>query len=589
MTIPQMLIFANLFMVLVLFIWGRWRYDVVALLALLVAVIVGIVPASEAYIGFSNPAVITVAAVLVVSRGLQNSGIIERLVHILDRAGQNLTLQVALLTSLVAFLSAFMNNVGALAIFIPVAVRMARKNNLSPGIFLMPMAFASLLGGMTTVIGTPPNIILANFRAQTGSAPFGMFDFTPVGLGVALVGLLFVSLVGWRLVPRRKSASSGDLFEIQEYITELKLTAESTLIGRRIRDLPRLAKADAQIVGLIRGGVHHIAPSSFEVLQDQDILIAEADAENLKKLLGSGLELSESKFSNLKELESEDIQILEAIIKPGSVAQYQTARSLNLRARYGVNLLGISREGTRLRKELGQVVLHPGDILLLQGRSGVLQESFTSLGLLPLADRGLDLSKSRSAYLALGIFAVSILVAAFNLLPVQVAFMGAAVAMVITRVVNLRDAYQSIDWPILVLLGGMIPVGQALETTGGADLIANGILSLANQTPPAVTLVVILVGTMFLSDLVNNAAAALLMAPIAVSVAQGLGVSIDPFLMAVAIGASCAFLTPIGHQSNTLVLGPGGYRFGDYWKMGLPLEILIAVVAIPLLLVFFPL
>jgi di/tricarboxylate transporter len=591
MTTGQWIIFGTLLLTLVLFITGRWRYDMVALIALLIVTLAGLIPGDQVFIGFSNPAVVTVAAVLVLSKGLQNSGIVDLIGEWLSNLKGGITIQLAALTAIVAVLSAFMNNVGALALLLPVVMQLARKKKIPASSLLMPIAFASLLGGMTTLIGTPPNIIAASFREQAGAEPFRMFDFTPVGGGIAVAGLLFIILVGWRLIPSRRGGdASKSLFDIENYITEVRISAKSNLAGRRLREIGDFSKAEVLIIGLVRGGERRMEPSAHTKLQANDILIVSADTENIKKLAGtSGIELVGSEKIHREDLESDDVAIMEAVVMPNSLMAGGTARSLDLRARYGVNLLAISRQGKLLRTRLDRIRFRTGDVVLLQSHAETMRNMVETLGSLPLAGRNLQIGQPRKMILALAIFISALAVAAMGLIPVQVSVVAAVVLMVIVRLVSLQDAYESVDWPIIILLGAMIPVGSALETTGGADLIANSILRISDQLPAAAVLIVILVATMFLSDLVNNAAAVVLMAPIGISVAHGMAASIDPFLMAITIGASCAFLTPIGHQSNTLVMGPGGYKFGDYWRMGLLLEVVVAVVAIPLILLYWPL
>ncbi len=591
MNIEQWIIFGTLLLTLVLFVSGRWRYDIVALIALLIVTLTGLEPVENAFTGFSNPAVITVAAVLVLSRGLQNSGVVEWIGQWLSRLKGGISVQLFALTGIIMVLSAFMNNVGALALFLPVVLELARKKQLRPSALLMPIAFASLLGGMTTLIGTPPNIIVSSFREQTGAEPFSMFDFSPVGVGVAIIGVLFISLFGWRLIPNRRSkATIINLFEIENYVTEVRLPESSKLVGKAIREIPDFSNAEAIIIGLVRRRERRMEPSPRTILRAEDILILSSDTENLKKLVeDAGLELVGSEKLGQSDLQSEDISLIEAVVMPNSLMLGGTARSLNLRAAYGVNLLAISRQGHIMRSRLDRIRFRNGDVLLLQCHSEMLKETVETLGCLPLAGRGLRIGQTRKLLTTLLIFGAALLFSAFGLIPVQISFVAAAVLMILFKILTLGEAYQSIDWPIIILLGAMIPVGEALETTGGAQLIADSLLSLSGVMPAAGTLVIALVATMFLSDLVNNAAAVVLMAPIGIHVAQGMGVSTDPFLIAIAIGASCAFLTPIGHQSNTLVMGPGGYKFGDYWRMGLILEILVVVVAIPLILMFWPL
>jgi di/tricarboxylate transporter len=591
MTIEQSIVFTVLFLCFVLFALGRWRYDIVSLLALLVVTIAGIVPAEQAFSGFGHPAVITVAAVLVASRGLSNSGLVSSIASWLGRLGERPTILLLALTALVTICSAFMNNVGALALLMPVAIQIARKSGRPPSVFLMPLAFGSLLGGMTTLIGTPPNIIIATFRAQVTKEPFGMFDFSPVGMGVAIPGVLFLALLGWRLIPQRKGqVSREELFHIKDYITEVRIPENSKMVSKTLHDLERAVEEEVTVLGLVRGEKRLLAPSIFEYLQPGDILIVEADSQAIKSLIdATGLEFVGGKEMGSEAVGSDEVSVMEAVVKPDSPMIGNTAWTLSLRWRYGVNLLGVARHGEQLEERLRKVQFIAGDILLLQGATEGLQEMLQTLGCLPLAERGLRLGQPRRIVFAVGLFSTALTVAATGFLPVQVSFVALGVAMVMAKLISLRDVYDAIDWPIIVLLGGMIPVGQALESTGGAQLVADGLLRISGQMPAPATLAIVLVGTMFLSDLVNNAAAAILMAPIAIGVAAGMGASADPFLMAVAVGASCAFLTPIGHQSNALVMGPGGYRFGDYWRMGLPLEVLIAAIAIPLIVWFWPL
>ena len=591
MTTDQTIIFALLGLTLFLFVTGRWRYDVVALVPLVLATLFGLIPADEAFAGFGHPAVITVAAVLVVSRGLQGSGMVELLARWLAKAGANPTIQVLLMTSVVAFLSAFMNNVGALALMMPVAIRLARESNRSPSYLLMPLAFGSLLGGLVTLTGTPPNIIIATYRAQTGADPFRMFDFTPVGLGVAVVGVLFVGLIGWRLTPARKGqAGAEELLNVQDYMTEVSVPEGSQAAGMLVQDIEDGDNGATRVLSVIRDQRRLAAPSGFLSIREGDVLIVQGDSDALQNLIEStGVELITDEHLSSEQLSSEGVSVVEAVVAPRASAVGRSAQRLRLRGRYGINLLALARQGARLHDRLSELEFAVGDIALLQGPSDLVADAMADLGLLPLAEREVRLGQQRRLLTGLAVVVGAVVAAATGLLEIQIAFLLGAMAMVFVGLVSLREAYQSVDWPIIVLLGALIPVGGALESTGAAQILADGLVSISGGLQPWLLLTVVLVGTMFLSDLVNNAAAAVIMAPIAISVALGLGVSSDPFLMAVAIGASSAFLTPIGHQSNTLVMGPGGYLFRDYWRMGLPLEILIVVVAIPLILVAWPL
>tara|TARA_R110001606_G_scaffold345151_1_gene493919 strand:- start:37838 stop:39613 length:1776 start_codon:yes stop_codon:yes gene_type:complete len=583
----QAIVFAVLAITLALFIWDKLRFDVVSMLALLAVALAGLVPADQVFAGFGHPAVVTVAAVLVISQGLVNAGVVDIIARFLGKVGNHPTVQVATLTAMVAVCSAFMNNVGALALLMPVAVWMSRQSGNSPSILLMPLAFGSLLGGMTTLIGTPPNIIIASYRQ--GEAPFGMFDFLPVGGAVALAGVLFIALVGWRLTPRRKeNGDQQELFSVGDYLAEVRLPEESKSAGGTLHDLlEKLGDdADVAVVGLIRDENRQLAPSTYRVLRGNDILLLQADTDSLQQLLdNTDLEIAEQTAEEGREdLGAGDVQVSELVIGSESSLIGRSASRLKLRERYGVNVLAVARQGHRVKKRIGAMSFNAGDILLVQGTGEAIGGFVADLNCLPLADRGLRIGNPRRSLLATGIFAAALVLIVAGVLPAAIALVAAAVAMVIVGLLTSAQAYKSIDWSIIVLLAAMIPVGGALESSGGAELIANQMLALGQGLPAAAIVAVVLVGTMLLSNVVNNAAAAILVAPIALSLAGHMELPSDPLLMAVAVGASAAFLTPIGHQSNALVMEPGGYRFGDYWRLGLPLSLLLVVVAVPMIL-----
>jgi len=615
MTGEQLIVFGVLAATLVLFVWNRWRYDLVALAALLACALTGVVPAEEVFAGLGHPAVISVAAVLVLSRGLLNAGVVDSVARRLMQVGERPWAQVAALTGIVALSSGFMNNVGALALFMPVAIWMSRQSGRSPSYLLMPLAFGSLLGGTLTLIGTPPKLIIAGYRAEAGEAPFGMFAFLPVGAAVTVAGVLFIALLGWRLVPRRQEQEgNGDLFEISAYLTEVRVPEGCKYAGRTLHALIGAVQdeADVQVIALIRGDERQRMPSTYEVLREGDILLVEADSDSLKALLDvTGVELAadveeqENKAHDEQEAAEQAVEqekaeknhksrhgeltLAEAIVSPGSMLVGTSASGLDLRERHGVNVLAVARQGQRLRQRLGEIRFAAGDILLLQAREDALQSSLNSLGCLPLASRGLSITTPRNVMLASAIFAITLASIAFGLLPAATALVTGALVMILVGLIPLGRIYESIDMPVIVLVAAMLPVGQALETTGGSQLIADALLELGQSLPAAATLALLMVAVMLISNVVNNAAAAVLAAPVAISLARGMDASVDPFLMAVAIGASCAFLTPIGHQSNTLVMAPGGYRFGDYWRLGLPLSILVVLCAVPAILWIWPL
>ncbi|WP_431474251.1 SLC13 family permease [Marinobacter sp. KM021] len=597
----QWTVFLILGTTLALFIWNRLRFDIVAMLALLAVAVSGLVAPDQLFAGFGHPAVITVAAVLVISQGLVNGGVVDAVARLLGKVGRNAVLQVITLTLVVALCSGFINNVGALALLMPVAIWMSRQSGRSPSLLLMPLAFGSLLGGTITLIGTPPNIIIASYR-EAGS--FGLFDFAPVGLAITAVGIVFIGVIGWRLTPKRDDPAGGDkLFSVGEYVTELKVPEESPFAGGTLHNLLTSGGTEKSLVvlALIRGEEVSPAPSTFNVLKCGDVLLVEADTESLQEFVEqTGLALANavndedeegkesepmtSREGTEEQVAAGDVRLTEAVISPSSRLIGRSANRLNLRERYGLNVVAIARQGHRLKRRLAEIRFRSGDILLVQGYEDNLLSTLQTLGCLPLAERGLTLGREKNLWLAGGVFLAAIAIILSGLLTPPVALVACAVAMVLVQLMDAGDAYRAIDWPVIVLLAAMIPVGQALETTGGAALIAEQILTVAQGQAAWVALSIILVGTMLLSNVVNNAAAAILVAPIALGVSSQLGLASDAVLMAVAVGASCAFLTPIGHQSNALVMEPAGYRFGDYWRLGLPLSVLVTVVAVPMIL-----
>ncbi|MFW6269522.1 MAG: SLC13 family permease [Bacillota bacterium] len=572
---------------LVMFIWSKLRYDLVALLALLIIGIGDIIPAEQIFTGLGHPAVITVVGVLVVSRALLNAGIVDYIANLILKKGKGTFSQIASLTGISALSSSFMNNVGALSLFMPVTLSITKKSENPASIYLMPLAFGSILGGLFTLIGTPPNIIIATFRTQTEAGePFRMFDFLPVGGPIVFIGVLFIILIGWRLLPRREGeTSSEDMMGITNYLTELEIPEDSKLAGGCISDLEIEEGEEITIVDLIRRGKNYPVPDWSQTLKEGDILVIKADTEELKSFIDSNdLKMAESKDIDEARLSSRDVELLEVVVQPDSFLEGKTASSLSLRTRYGINLLGVAREDQDLRARLKNVIIKSGDVLLLQGKRETLYDIIPRMGCLPLAKRELQLEKPRKILEALTIFLLAIISAATGIIPVQISFLGAAVIYILTGFVSLEEAYDSIDWPVIVLLGSMFPLSKALEVTGGSQMIASIILNVAQDMAAWLALGIVFTGTMLLSNIINNAAATVLMAPIATSIAQGMGISADAFLMGVAVSASCAFLTPIGHQNNTLVMGPGGYKFSDFWKMGLPLSIIVVITAVPLLL-----
>ena len=589
MTGAQASAFAVVTVMMGLFVWGRLRYDLVAGLALLAAVALGIVPPEEAFRGFSDDIVVIVATALVVSAAVAKSGLVERLIAPIVPHLGTVGRQVIVLVGLVILLSAFVKNVGALAILMPIAFQIARKAGTPPSAVLMPLAFGSLLGGLTTLIGTSPNVIVARMRADLLGEPFRMFDFLPVGAGIAAAGLAFL-VVGYRLLPsgRQGAASMDAAFTMKGYTTEAALPADSPLANKTLAELEGMSDGEVTVTTVIREGGRRYTPGRNWTLYPEDILILQGEPAALDRLVGRTKLTLATKEVRAGDNPGAQVGVVEAVITGDSPMVGRSVAALALRQRYAVTLVAVSRRGASLRQRLSAVRFQPGDVVVLQGDLASLPGTLGELRCLPLASRGLSLGAGRSQWLPAAVLAVAMIVVALQLVPVAVAFFAAAVTMVLFRVLSLREAYEAVEWPILILLGALIPVSGALHSTGATEVIAGWLSLAAQQLPPVGALALILIVAMAVTPFLNNAATVLMMAPIAASLAGNLGLRPDAFLMAVAVGAGCDFLTPIGHQCNTLVMGPGGYRFGDYWRLGLPLSLIVIVVGVPLIAFVWP-
>ena len=589
MTLDQGLAFAIIIGMMALFAWGRLRYDLVAVLALLAAVAAGIVPPNKAFNGFSDDIVIIVASALVVSAAVARSGVVERMVRMLGPYLTTVTRQIVALVGSVTVLSGFVKNIGALAMLMPVAFQLARRTGTSPSSLLMPMSFGALLGGIVTLVGTSPNIIVARVREQILGQPFHMFDFTPVGAGIAIVGVIFLTF-GWRLLPKdRKGAVSMDAaFNLEGYTTEVTVPKDSPAAGVTVKALEELGENEIEVITLLRGRTRRYEPAGNTQIKAGDILILRGEPQALERVVAlEKLKLAREGKSHEIDTPSDEIGVMEAVITPDSELVGSSVGQLKLFDRHAVNLLAISRRGRRITPRLREVKLRAGDVLVLRGNLAAMPETLGELHCLPLAERDLNIGR-KGSLIPVCVLAAAMALVAFNLVSVAIAFFGAAVILLLAGSLSLREAYDAIEWPILVMLGALIPVSDALRTTGGTELIATWLSNAAMPLPAVGALALLLAAAMAVTPFLNNAATVLVMAPIAASFAHRLGYNPDAFLMAVAIGAACDFLTPIGHQCNTLVMGPGGYRFGDYWRLGLPLSLIVLAVGVPLIALFWP-
>jgi di/tricarboxylate transporter len=561
---------------------------VVACCALVAAVALGVVPVNHAFSGFSDDIVIIVGSALVVSAGVARSGVVDTAIKKFFPHLTSMRAQLALLMIVVAVLSAFIKNIGALAIMMPVAFQFARRAGVSPSRYLMPMAFSALLGGLMTQIGTSPNIVVSRLRGEMTGTPFSMFDFTPVGGILTLVGVTFLLFFYWLVPERRKQSSTiEEAVEISNYASEATVTGTSTVMGRPLSELLKLGENEVVATAVLRGATR-MSPFPDLILREEDSIVLEGRSSVLDRVIsGARLKLSGKALPQSGKLQ-QDLISIEAVISRQSVLAGLSARELALSYTRGVNLLAVSRRGERLRERLRDLVLQEGDVIVLQGGRQTLPIVLQDLALLPLAQQEVMLGTQRRALIPIAILALAMILTALGYAPVAVAFFAAALGMAVFRAVPLNDLYKSVDGPILVMLGALIPVSDSLRTTGGSELIAGWLGQVAHSLPPYGAIALIMITAMAVTPFLNNAATVLVMGPIAVSFATTLGFRPEAFLMAVAIGAGSDFLTPVGHQCNTLVMGPGGYKFSDYPRLGLPLSFLIVIVSIPTLMWFWP-
>jgi di/tricarboxylate transporter len=591
-TFQQLAAIGIVLTMLVLFVWDRWRYDLVAMSALLAALVLGTVEPDDAFEGFADPVIVTIAAVLVASRAVARSGILDRAVQRLLAQVNEPSLQIGVLATAVGLMSAFIKNVGTLGIFIPIAIQVARRSRQSPSIYLMPLAFASLIGGTITQIGTSPNLLISTVRQDLGGPPFGMFDYAWVGLPLTLLAVVFLAF-GWRLLPkdRRGRPSAAERFDPGSYTIELAVGPQSPFAGKTVGDLEAAAKGDLVVTSVARGGTRNRIPNQQWPLMAGDVVTVQADPQPLKAIVSAiGLDIVHAEDTNRPAEEgASETTTVEVIVAAGSPLVGETAQSVRLRQTYNVNFLAVSRAGRRIDRELRTHVFEIGDIIVLQGLEGSMAAAIGDLKLLPLADRSLDLATPSRGAVSLAVLAVAMVLVAFKIAPVGVAFFGAAVAIVWLRQITLRDAYDAIEGPVLVMLAVLIPIARSLERTGVTKIAGDALASLGSALPGEAAVAMMLAAAMIATPFLNNAAAVLMLGPLAGAVAGGLGYKPEPFLMAVALGCACDFMTPIGHQNNLLVMGPGGYRFGDYWRLGLPLSLMILILGTMLILAAWPL
>jgi di/tricarboxylate transporter len=585
----QALAFALIAVTLGLFVWGRWRYDLVALLSLITGVLIGVVPAAHAFDGFKSDVVVVIAAALVISAAFQRSGLAELVLRPLLKRATSEASQVRVLSLAVALLSMATKNVGALALLMPVAQQQARRTGASPSRVLMPMSFASLFGGLVTLVGTSPNIIVSQVRQETLGRPFGMYDFAPVGLGLTALGLGFLAYA-YRILPTNRSprAPLTEALSSKAYVTEA-IAPEGWSGGpKRVSEIRNAGGGDVEVVGLAGRGGRTTKPRPNAFVRAGDVVQLKGDPNVLHQLIAR-LGWRPHRAEHPLDGRGEEQRSVEAVVGADSVLTGKSAKKIDLQGRFNVKLLAVARSGRRLEQRLPATPFRAGDVLVLRGAESDLTRAMTELGALPLADRSVQLGGRRPLRAPVLIVAAAMALVAFNVIPVAIAFAGAALLMPLSRSISMREAYAALDASVLVLVAALIPISQALQQTGGADAVASALSGLLAHAPPYLVLAIMLTAAMAAAPFLHNAPTVLILAPVAVGLARRLGVSPDALLMGVAVGAACDFLTPIGHQCNTLVLGPGGYRFSDYTRLGAPLSLLVIVAGAALIAFVWPL
>lgn len=590
MTFEQGLAFGLVGVTVIAFLWGRWRFDVVALCALAAGVLVGLIPVEDAFSGLSNDIVVIIGSALVLSAAVARSGIVDTLIAPLLPHLKGERSQVPFFGAATALLSMVTKNVGALALLMPSALAIVKRTGVSPGRLLMPMSFASLVGGLAVLVGTSPNIIVSGVRQEALGKPFQMFDFMPVGGILTVLTLIYLSFA-YRILPKGRVAAAGidSALDAKTYVTEVEAPQGWSWGRSTIGAIQSFEGGRVEVVALLRNGKRIEAPHANVKVRPGDHLLLEANQAELNELIvRAKLKLTRSDRPVVMEEPTDEVRVVEAIVGPNSDLIGSTAKQMDLHRAYGVNLLGVSRSGFRIRGPLARVGLRSGDIMVLQGGEKALPAVLRALDCLPLAEREVRLGGIRHAVLAPAVLVAAVICVATGLLPVAAAFFMAAVAVVALGALRMREAYAALDAPVLVLVAALIPVSGAIDATGGTQLIAQALSGWFDGLPPLLTLTAMMFVAMAATPFLNNAATVLIVAPIGLGLARQLGLSPDPFLMAVAVGAGCDFLTPIGHQSNTLVYGPGGYKFADYARLGAPLSLLVLLVAPALIAVFWP-
>lgn len=594
LTLDNILVLLILVSAVILFITEKLRVDVVAMLVLLALVATGLVTLEQAFSGFASPAVVTVWAVFIISAALSISGVADWIAQaMLHLVGQSEKRLLVVLMGTVGVMSAFMNNIGAVAILMPAVISIGRQLKISSSRLLMPLAFAALLGGNMTLIGTPPNILAVNIMSEYGVEPFSFFDFLPTGALALAVGMIYMMLMGRFLLPDR--APAGDLsgqYHVRDYLVEMRIGNQSPLAGQMLADTDLGERYNLNVLYIRRPDEDPISAFHSYQLCEGDVLLLEGVPQDI---IGARRQY---KLENIvdwtavqwhPEENADDFHLAEVTLAPNSRYQNKTLKEIGFRKLYDLSVLAIRHNGKDQVMRLGDVPLQLGDSLLVQGPRHHFDNLLIDPNLMALESPKLELRRTAKAPLAIFILLAVIVCAALGLFPIAPLMLAGAMAMVVTKVISMEEAYRAIDWKAVFLIAGMLPLGIAMETSGTAQLLADQLVRWTGEWGPLVVLGCVFVMTALLTEVISNAAATVLMVPIAIDVAFGLNVNAQPFVMATVLAASTSFLTPVGHQVNVLVFGAGGYKFSDYTRLGIGLNVLMLVLVLTALPLIWPL
>jgi di/tricarboxylate transporter len=590
------IVFALVTLAFAAMVWEKLPTDIVALLALGALLLTGVLAPKEAFMVFSNEAAITVACMFVLSAALERTGAIDLIGRKLNVLGGRADWQVLMLTlPVVVFASAFVNNTPIVVVFMPIMISLAANRDFKPSKLLIPLSYASMFGGACTLIGTSTNILVSSTAEKMGEPAISMFELTPLGVLLALVGLVYVLTIGRKLLPDRDTLGSLlQSTESRQYLTEVVIVDGSPLLGKKIADTALKSLPGSRILDITRGTTTLDTPLNEIVLEQGDRLRLTTVLSSVMEIKGlKGVELLPHTDLGLEAIATEKAAFAECVIGPDSELIGKSLGQINFRQRYGVLILAVHRQGENLRANLGNVRLRLGDTLLLEGTESAIRRLQEDRNFLMLVDVPHAPPKRHRIGLVCAVIAAVVTLAAFNVMPIAVLALLGALTVVVTRCLDAEEAYKSVQWKVLFLIFGMLSLGMALEKTKGAELVANGLIHslhwVGPEWRPLAALAAVYLFTNVLTAFLSNNAVAVLVTPIVIGAAEGLDVNARPFIIAVAIAASADFATPIGYQTNTLVYGAGGYKFRDFIKVGLPLNLLFWLLCVLLIPMFWPL